>query len=122
MTEELETTQASENPYYGKARIYYSDGKWVEMENAGAAPELVKTGVIAIVQIVDGARRILSGRDYYWPMGAEWCGGDWHGCMMYLMEPGLKAVLFGINIPTHQYKHYMQQIDADETFPKVKHD
>ena len=105
------------NTRYLTARFYYADGSARNAED----PHLPKIGVIAINQYVNGARRTLSGHDFYWLMGDnEWCGGDRHGCDMYLMQSGMKCVYFGININTHIYNAIMKQVHEDPDFPKVK--
>lgn len=104
---------------YEKARFYYSDGTALDAEHIEQLP---KVGVIAINQFVDGARRTMSGHDFYWLMPeGEWCGGDWHGCMMYLMQSGSKLVYFGINVNTHIYKAIMTAVHSDPDFPQVHH-
>lgn len=103
------------NTRYGKSKIWYGNG-----EIATDIDEAPKTGVICIVQFVNGARRISHGQHGYWQLDDEWVGGDAHDMMMYLAAPGVKRVFYGAMINTHIYNAIMAQASKDPEFPKVQ--
>lgn len=94
-------------------RIYYADGSTFDGSPSGA-PSL---GVVCIVQPdPDVGRHVLSGFDYYWPADGAWWGGDLFGLFQYLIEPGLKKVLFGRTISNRAFREILKAACEDRDF------
>lgn len=58
------------------------------------------------------------GENHYWWTGDRWEGGDYHGLIDYLQQPGPRKVLWGRTIPDEQYSAILNRALHDEEYPQ----
>lgn len=96
-------------------RIYYDGGATYDGEPQDA-PAL---GVLVIVEAdTDHGRRLVSAKDYYvWDRG-RWWSVDYIGMIDYLIQPGMKKVLFGRTVESESWYAAMRRANTDPDFPE----
>ena len=96
-------------------RVYYTDG--VLDDNASPYDIEHRSSVQVIVQPDNEHNWVtVTGYDFYmWDDrgGFRWFGGDVFGLHDYLLQPGLKCVLFGEHIDTARYRAILNQAIAE---------
>lgn len=100
-------------------RIYYGDGSTVT--SADCAPEDVpKRNVQCIVRPDEDAGRLVERENdnYVWDYSRNnWKGVDQFGLYDYLIEPGVKIVLFGRTISEAEYSAILERATSDPDLP-----
>lgn len=91
--------------------IYYGDGSKVYDKDCN--PEDVPRRDIQVITVEDEdvGQAFVRNSDYYWwdyKMNC-WSGGDIFGLFDYLIEPGVKIVLFGRTITNDEYREILSR-------------
>lgn len=106
-------------------KIYYGDGS-IYSSDDGPPEDAPGTGLQVIVQLdKDHGRHIVKGgnegrRDdyYWWDFPSEtWWVGDYPGFLDYLMQPGVRKVIFGRSIPSDRFAEIYKTAVHDPDFP-----
>lgn len=100
----------------GKWLIYYGDG--TKVYDQDCSPEFVPKRDVQVITVEDrdSGQLFLRSDDYYWwdyRIG-RWSSGDIFGLFDYLVEPGIKVVLFGRTIGNEEYRKIMDLAMSDE--------
>lgn len=89
--------------------IYYGDH--TVTRDCDCAPELVRKRDVQVIAVEDDetGQAFVRNNDYYWwDYGMNcWAGGDVFGLWDYLIEPGVKVVLFGRTIANDEYREIL---------------
>lgn len=102
-------------------KIFYDNGStFTDVD--GKPFDAPKRGVIAItVQDGEHGRALCRDNDFYiWNVydGNElWQGVDWFGLWDYLVDPGVKIVLFGRTIGNKEYRNLINKVVNDPYLP-----
>lgn len=99
-------------------KIFYADGAYSDED--GLPEDAPKRGVQAIaVADPDIGRRIERSEDHYiWtPENGGWRGVDKFGLFDYLIESGVKIVLFGRTISEDDYRAIWDRVSRDSDLP-----
>ncbi len=99
-------------------RIYYGDGSTVD--NNQSAPHEVPKGDVQFIRQRrspgDSRFEHVRGEDYYCWDGGRWIGRSHSGFWQYLLNPGLKIVLFGYELPHEQWNKIVIAATNDPDF------
>lgn len=95
-------------------KVYYGDGSTFSGDD-GEFSLAPARGVQVIVQDHPGVgMELVTGADYYvW--GGCWRGVDIFGLFDYLIEPGMKKVIFGRTITQDEYNKIMRGANLDKS-------
>lgn len=95
-------------------RVYYGDGSIYSGEVADTPARNVQ--VIAQSSPEHGWSAV-AGTDYYIWREDRWVGVDWFGLCDYLIDPGMKKVLFGRTLTKEEFNAVWQRMMADPNLP-----
>jgi len=101
-----------------KWKIYYSDGSTIGSENVTPWSLEKRSDVQVIVQESDEHNWVTrSGSDYYvWDSrggNPKWFRADIFGLYDYLLKPGFKCVLFGIEIESKTFREIFNKARSE---------
>lgn len=101
--------------------IYYADGSF--LRDCDISPENVPRRGIQVIAVEDNdaGQAFLRNNDYYWWDYEidSWSSGDIFGLFDYLLEPGVKIVLFGRTISNDEYRAIMiKAVSGDDYLPR----
>lgn len=99
-------------------KVYYSDGTSISSDDITPWAIENRADVQVIVQESKDNRWVTrSGKDYYiWAErggGAKWYGVDIFGLHHYLLQPGYKCVLFGVEIDSKVFNEIFNRARAE---------
>lgn len=101
-------------------KIYYGDGS--TYSDLDGPPELAPKRDVQAIPHTSGltGHRVERTNDYYvWtPERGGWRGVDQFGLFDYLIEPGVKIVLFGRMLNNEEYRAILAQSSRDPDLPK----
>lgn len=100
-------------------RIYYQGGATFDSRD-GSAFEAPARGVqmIAVADPEHGWYLCRGDHFYWWLPSDSWQGGDIFGLFDYLIEPGVKRVLFGRTVTNAEFSEILQRAQNDPDIPQ----
>lgn len=100
-----------------KFKIFYGDG--TTYSNKNGPPERAPKRNVQLITVEDDVigRRIEATNDYYAYTSHGWRGCDRFGLFDYLIEPGVKLVLFGRSLSDVEYKTIRDKAVKDDYLP-----
>lgn len=100
-----------------KYKIFYGDGS--TYSNKTGPPERAPKRNVQAITVEDDVigRRIEATNDYYIYTTHSWRGCDNFGLFDYLIEPGVKLVLFGRSLSDSEYKAIRDVATKDPYLP-----
>lgn len=100
-------------------RIYYGDGSTFDGRDGPASDAPARDVQMIAVADPDHGWYLVRSTDYYWWLPNDtWNGGDIFGLFDYLIEPGLKRVLFGRTIETARFRAIFDRAMNDPEIPQ----
>ena len=98
-------------------KIFYGDGS--TYSNKNGPPERAPKRNVQLITVEDDVigRRIESTNDYYVYTPHSWRGCERFGLFDYLIEPGVKLVLFGRSLSDDEYRTVRDKAVKDDYLP-----
>lgn len=101
-------------------KIYYGDGE--TYNNTSGSPFDAPARNVQMIAVADPNHGwyLCRSNDYYWyhPEQDHWQGGDIFGLWDYLIQPGVKKVLFGRTISNEEYTSILTHAYNDPEIPQ----
>jgi len=98
-------------------RIYYGDGTHYGDSDAFAAP--ARNVQMVAVADPDHGWYLCRSNDFYWYLDNDtWQGGDIFGLWDYMIEPGMKKVLFGRTVTNAEFEAILMRAYNDPDIPQ----